>query len=452
MTAIHRPLDRPFRRLIQAVSLAIGLGLAAVAPASAQNEGEMILLKAHEAAKELTSLSAKYTLSGESGFPGSTPKGEGTLKIAAQDDAVEGRKLHTRLEGTYHPTTNADAMEVTALRTPASFIYVEPSRKTVFEKALDDRNSSLLLAMDLMGLPELSAPSPFNRELRGADSWELVGTETVNGAECDVVKVVYTPVEKDDPKDRTIYAQESTWYFGKADRIPRRVERSMNEGISYTIRLDLADVKVNPGLTADQLAIATPEGFRRSTSSKLTGGGNTKTTREITDAQRAPAEDSAPRTLDPTQVKLPAHGFELVDADGNEVSLERLKGNVAVLYFWGTWCPNCKPMSPLVSGLADTFANDPVKVFGLPVRERSEDAVRSAMADYSHTLLLDPSDRAIGCDTTARAYKVRRYPTIYVVGAESEILSYRSHEADVDPADIVAEIEDTIREYLTTMN
>ena len=143
--------------------------------------------------------------------------------------------------------------------------------------------------------------------------------------------------------------------------------------------------------------------------------------------------------------------FEIETLGGQKLTQDDFKQNVVIVDFWGTWCVPCKQFSPLVSDLAETFADQPVKVFGLPVRERDEAAVRKAMEKYSHTLLLDPGER-VGCDLTARAYKIRRYPTIYVIGAESEVLSVRFPEEGVEPAEILADVENTIREHLATMN
>lgn len=446
MIAIQRPLTR----LAAAVSIAIGLGLTAVA--AAQESGDNIVLEAVEAAKKLESLTAKVKLTGAGGFKDFVPTADGSIRLLKTEPSEDDHAWVNRVDADYVHKKGEETQSVTAIRTPLIFAYVDHEKKAVIERDRDNKQSVFASVIDLLALPEMTAPDPYRRELREGESWTNLGRETVNGVECDVVEVRYDMTKGSSNAAQITRTPGAKFYFGANDRIPRRIERITDEGmISFTIILDLEDVKVNPEIDPDSLEIATPDGYSRTISAKRTSADGVKKI-AIPEPQRAPAVDAGTREMDPTEVKLPAHGFELVDGEGTPVTLDSLEGNVAVLYFWGTWCVPCKEFSPLVSNLAETFADQPVKVFGLPVRERSEDAVRSAMSKYKHTLLLDPSDRAIGCDATARAYKVRRYPTIYVIGAKSEIVSVRYPESGVAPSDIVADIENTIREYLSAMD
>ena len=445
MIAINRPLPR----LFAAVSAAM-LTLTACPTAVAQETtGDNIILEAVEAAKKLESLTATVKLSGEGGFKDFVPTGNGKITLLKSGEPVDGTAWFSRVDTDYIHKKGEETEAVTALRTPELFVYVDHEKKAVLERSRTDRRSKYNSVVDLFALPEITSASPYRRELREATNWEAVGRETVNGVECDVVEVRYDMAKgESDDTGRIIRTPGSKWYFGIEDRLPRRIERITDEGmISFSIILDITDLTVNPPVELEAIKIATPEGYSRTYSAKRTA----REAKQNTAPPSTDADAAAPQ-IDPVDIKLPAHGFELVDGAGNEVSLESLKGNVTVLYFWGTWCVPCKNFSPLVSDLVTTFEGEPVKVFGLPVRERSEDAVREAMSKYKHTLLLNPGGNPIGCDATARAYKVRRYPTIYVIGAESEPLAVKVPEAGVDPAETMADVENTIREYLKTMN
>lgn len=446
MIAIHRPLSR----LAAAFSIVVGLSLPTIA--SAQESGENIVLEAVEAAKKLESLSATIKLYGAGGFKDFVPTADGTVRLAKTEPSDEGYAWVSRVDADYVHKKGEKTQKVVTARTPLIFVYTDHDKKAVIERSRDSRQSVFAAVIDLVALPEVTSPDPYRRELREGESWTNLGRETINGVECDVVEVRYDMAKGEGARSAQITRTPGAkWFFGVDDRIPRRIERITDEGmISFSIILELSDVEVNPGIDPASLAIETPEGYSRTISASRTGPGKVNKI-PAGEPTRAPAQDSTRPALDPTQVKLPAHGFELVDGDGNDVSLESLKGNISVLYFWGTWCVPCKQFSPLVSDLAETFADQPVKVFGLPVRERSEASVREAMGKYKHTLLLNPGGTPIGCDATARAYKVRRYPTIYVIGAESEVLSVRYPESGVEPADILADVENTIREYLSTM-
>lgn len=455
---------RTIRRSVLPLALVLAAGLSGVAtpPALAQGEAQAAASEAPEAAifreaaaaaRSLRSLKASVNLSGAGGFASVVPTAKGVVRLARDPDIAEGPAWHERIDASYKHTQTADLQEIAALRTPDTFTYVDHAKKTVQETPRSRRNGTIFAsAIDLLALPELTGPTPYERELTKATSYDVLGQSEVNGVNCDIIEVRYdmSSPAKAGRGSSIIRTPASKWFLGVNDRLPRRVERITDEGmISFTIILDLNEVEIENAIDPASLAIETPEGYSRTASAVRTPSASVP--KPATNA-KPETPSVAPKPVDPTTADLPAHGFELVDGDGNEVTLESLEGNVAVLYFWGTWCVPCRNFSPLVSDLVSTFEGEPVKVFGLPVRERNEQAVRDAMSKYQHTLLLNPSGKPIGCDETARAYKIRRYPTIYVIGPDSRPLAVKGPEAGVDPADTMAEVERTIREALARMD
>ncbi len=436
---------KPF--LFLAVVFAVS---AVVPPARGQDtSGKSVLLAAVDAARDLHALSADAVLSGagKGMFQAYIPTGKGKIRLVRQDEPVDGRSWFTRFDGTYIHKKGDPEQQVTVLRTPELLVWVDHEKKSVEERSYTDKRAQAGSIIDLFGVPELTAPEPFSRELREATSWKKLDQAQADGVTCDVVEIRYDMSKSSRKAGGTlIRTPASKWYFGVEDHLPRRVERITDEGmLSFTIVLDLKNVKVNPEIDPASLAIETPEGYSRTQHAKQISADEVNAPlKEEIDARRA-AEAPKPFPKD-----LPAHGFELVDGEGNAVSLESLKGNVAVLYFWGTWCVPCKTFSPLISDLAERYEGKPVRVFGLPVRERDEQAVRDVMSHYKHTLLLNPKGKPVGCDATARAYKVRRYPTIYVIGFDSEVLAVKWPTKDKEPKEIVDEVADLIDAYLKT--
>ncbi|MGH9143570.1 MAG: TlpA family protein disulfide reductase [Vicinamibacterales bacterium] len=53
-----------------------------------------------------------------------------------------------------------------------------------------------------------------------------------------------------------------------------------------------------------------------------------------------------------------APDFDVQIADGRQVTLESLHGRVALLDFWGTWCPPCVRAVPSLRKLAKAHAAD----------------------------------------------------------------------------------------------
>lgn len=451
MIAIQRPIQT-FLATVTLAFTSLAATPAASAQGAAQDSGDNIILEAAQAAKKLTSFSAKFKLSGAGGFKDYVPTSDGTLRLAKLGEPIDGLSWITRVDADYTHTKKSDEQQVTAQWTPDLFVYIDHENKTVQERSRKDKRSLLSPVINLVGIPELTGASPFDRELREALSWKALDRETINGVLCDVVEIQYD-MEKNKSSAKAGNSTQTAaakWFFGVEDRLPRRVERITDEGmISFSIILELTDVKANPGIDPASLDIQTPEGYSRTVSAKRTARDAQTKARPVDISEKAPVTAEK----DPALINLlPAHGFELADNDGNLVTLESLKGNVTVLYFWGTWCGTCKAYSPLVSNLVTTFAGEPVKVFGLPARERDADAVREVMSKYNHTLLLNPSGKPVGCDETARAYKVRRFPTIYVIGADSNVIAVEWTKPDVEPADMMAAVEKAIREGLDAMD
>lgn len=66
----------------------------------------------------------------------------------------------------------------------------------------------------------------------------------------------------------------------------------------------------------------------------------------------------------------PAPDFTLATPEGKEVSLAAHRGKeVVVLDFWATWCPGCRQGLPVVDSVAKKFADKPVAVYAVNIRE-----------------------------------------------------------------------------------
>ncbi len=90
---------------------------------------------------------------------------------------------------------------------------------------------------------------------------------------------------------------------------------------------------------------------------------------------------------------------------------------VVVLSFWATWCEPCKKEIPLLTKIAQEFADKPVKFFLVNALEQTkaptytEDSVKAVMHARGYTLpcLVDATGRV------AESYRVRSLPALVVV-------------------------------------
>jgi peroxiredoxin len=121
------------------------------------------------------------------------------------------------------------------------------------------------------------------------------------------------------------------------------------------------------------------------------------------------------RDLLPAGNRVAAPAFELADLQGRSWTLDALQGKPVVLYFFAPWCGVCAASSPQLRWF-DRWMGDDVQVVlvGLDWSSPAELATYAARHDLHLPIL------AAGPQTAAD-YRIRGYPTYYVLDAEGRI-------------------------------
>ena len=121
------------------------------------------------------------------------------------------------------------------------------------------------------------------------------------------------------------------------------------------------------------------------------------------------------RDLLPTGDRVPAPAFELTDLQGRPWSLDALEGKPAVLYFFAPWCGVCAASSPQLRWF-DRWMGEEVQIVlvGLDWSSPAE------LAEYAARHELQLPVLAAGPQTAAD-YRIRGYPTYYVLDAEGRV-------------------------------
>jgi peroxiredoxin len=83
-------------------------------------------------------------------------------------------------------------------------------------------------------------------------------------------------------------------------------------------------------------------------------------------------------------------GFTLTGLDGNNYSLDGLRGHVVLLNFWATWCPPCRKEMPDMQKLYEKFKDKGLIVLGVSDEERATVEKYIAEHKYPFPILLDP--------------------------------------------------------------
>jgi len=105
--------------------------------------------------------------------------------------------------------------------------------------------------------------------------------------------------------------------------------------------------------------------------------------------------------------------------DGSETSIADYRGKVVFLNFWATWCPPCRAEMPSLQTLHEAYEDRGVVVLAvnLTATERGAGAAEHFLKEngFDVPYTLDAEGEA------QRAFRVRAYPTSYVIGADGKI-------------------------------
>lgn len=89
-------------------------------------------------------------------------------------------------------------------------------------------------------------------------------------------------------------------------------------------------------------------------------------------AQTPPAAERDAKPPPPVGSRLTLPPMTMVD--GSTVRVADLAGQVVVLYWWASWCPFCAVQSPLIDRLQRAHRDRGLRVLGLSVDKKPEDA------------------------------------------------------------------------------
>ena len=126
-------------------------------------------------------------------------------------------------------------------------------------------------------------------------------------------------------------------------------------------------------------------------------------------AAAAPAPVSADTTPAPLPDR-PAPDFTLPTLDGTTVTLSKLKGQVALINVWATWCPPCRAEMPTIQAAYEQYQSQGFTVLAVNLQEDPR-TVAGFMQEFKLTFpaLLDP-DGAV-----SQAYQAYVLPSSFFV-------------------------------------
>ena len=121
------------------------------------------------------------------------------------------------------------------------------------------------------------------------------------------------------------------------------------------------------------------------------------------------------RELLPDDRRSPAPDFALATLDGGRLDSAASSGQPAVVYFFAPWCRVCAASAPQLRWF-HRLRGDRVRLM-LVALDYDSPAQVAAYAD-THALLMPV---LLGDAATAASYRVRGYPTYYVIDAQGRV-------------------------------
>ena len=131
--------------------------------------------------------------------------------------------------------------------------------------------------------------------------------------------------------------------------------------------------------------------------------------------------------------KAPA--FALRTAQGETVSLEKLRGRVIFVDFWASWCGPCRRSFPWMNEMQQRYGDRGLTIVAINVDKRREDADRF-LRQY-------PASFAVVYDAasaTPGAYDVKAMPSSYIVDRDGRIAAIEHGYRDERGAELDAGI------------
>ena len=114
--------------------------------------------------------------------------------------------------------------------------------------------------------------------------------------------------------------------------------------------------------------------------------------------------------------------FKLLNMDGKQVDLGKLRGQVVLVNFWATWCPPCRREMPSLQRLWLKLGKSKLQIVAVNVGEDADTAL-----GYMGTLDTSPTFPIVFDKDSAvlRAWPVKGLPTTFVIDRKGHII-YRA--------------------------
>jgi peroxiredoxin len=301
----------------------------------------------------------------------------GSVKIMRAEAPGQGRVWITMQAPAVHGSKE-DAHALTIAVEGAQITHVDEARKIVSRGSLQGGSAHLMGYAYYGVLFQFMQPEPFATELQDS-LLAFTGTEVVHGVRCDRVKAA----------NNSFGGADVTWSLGEDDRLPHaQTWEVTQEGVTGGFRFEIHNLDAAAPLTEADFTISVPAGY----------------TLVDEDARNVAVGETAP-------------DWALLTADGEEVRLSDLRGQVVVLDFWASWCTPCWQLMPVFDEVAGAFQGRAVRFLGVNAWESPTVDPQTYMKqkELSYDVLMHG-------EAVAGDYKIGSLPALFVIDAAGRIV------------------------------
>ena len=369
-------------------------------------EADSVLKKVAAFYQTRQSVSTEFTVETRQAFPGEPKRDEkmsGTLTVSRPN------LLAFRL----HPSSDGGAVAMISdgktlwSHIPASKQFTVNDVPPKLEDLLRDAPEIGMFMGQLGLLTELFRDQPHDLIVDGLSALRLVGTETIDGAECTRIHGEQEEMDWD------------AWFQTGDQPALRKFPYSPLKGMLATApeevkeKLKTARIDVTVSYAPWRFDAALPE--------KTFAFEPPKDAKKVAefgplDEEPAPAANAAAAEPDSLKGK-PGPDFALDLLGEGKMQLAQHKGKqVVVLDFWATWCGPCVRALPALAEIAAAYKDKDVVVYAVNQREQSEVVKRFL---ETKKLALTVAMDAKG--DVAKLYQVKGIPQTVIIDKEGNI-------------------------------
>ena len=142
---------------------------------------------------------------------------------------------------------------------------------------------------------------------------------------------------------------------------------------------------------------------------------------------------AAPKVSHREKIGKPAPDFQVIDLKGQELSLEKYRGQVVLLDFWATWCIPCRAEMPHLKKVYDTYKDQKFEIIGI-----SLDRTRAVLDSYIEKQDITWPQFLDNGRAVTKMYNVTGIPATFLIDGEGIVREVKLRGSALEEA--VAEL------------